>query len=109
MILLVIALGHFIATAQGHYSLVTLLSSGCEDCLILLIHFRFKCKHKTFIRKPTEPPRASFLSVFTVRSVRSPPCRPTALSVHLLISCEVLHSCTEDTFIVRSKLIVHKH
>lgn len=47
----VIALGHFIAAAQGH-STVTLLNSDYKDCLVLLIHFKFKRKHKHSSKNP---------------------------------------------------------
>lgn len=69
MILLnqVIALGHFIATAkQGHY-IIILLISDLTDCLILLIHFKFKCRHKMFINKSREH-LDFYFPVITVRA-----------------------------------------
>lgn len=92
--------------AQGHYSLGTLPSSGCEDCLILLIHFRFKCKHTTFIKslQSTSGVLVCFHSEEREESVQT--------SCSLCASSDFLWSPAplyRGIFIVRSKLSGHKH
>lgn len=86
----VIALGHCIATAQGH-STITLLNSDCKDCLILLIHFKFKHKHKHSLKNP------EYLERFPVCDH----CKGVLNQAHSLctfqLPSEVLHSSMEVT------------
>lgn len=106
MILLnqVIALGHFIATAkQGHY-IIILLISDLTDCLILLIYFKFKCRHKMFINKSRE--HLDFL--FSCDHSKSR--KKKYLLLHKawsLFTSSDLNSVGGNSFILRQKLSGH--
>lgn len=107
MILLnqVIALGHFIATAKQGLYIIILLISDLTDCLILLIHFKFKCKYKMFINKSREHLDFLFFCDHSKEHKKEYLLLHKACS---LFTSSDLNSVEGNSFVLRQKLSGHK-